>query len=241
MCLVETHLKNDEAVCVNNYTWFGNNRKVKHIRATKFSGEVGILVKNSLFSLFKVQVFEKSHEGIIGIKFVSNFDNSSIIIFCCYLPPEYSTWGKDAQSFFSYLTSYVYLLTDAKHLILCGDFNARIGNMQDIIPSVDDVKERNILDTSKNYHGESFIEFLHDTQMCILNGRISEEDNDYTFLSTRGKSVVDYIVVPYASLPSCNHFKIYQTNDLIQQFCLSNLLSKTCKAPDHAILSMQLR
>ena len=94
MCLVETHLKNDEAVCVNNYTWFGNNRKVKHIRATKFSGGVGILVKNSLFSLFKVEVFEKSHEGIIGLKFVNNFDNSYIIIFCCYLPPEYSTWGE---------------------------------------------------------------------------------------------------------------------------------------------------
>ena len=114
--------------------------------------------------------------------------------------------GIDAQSFFSYLTSYVYLL----------------------------------LDTSKNNHGESFIEFLHDTQMCILNGRISKEDNDYyTFLSTRGKSVVDYIVVPYASLPSCNHFKIYQTNDSIEQFCLSNLLSKTCKAPYHEILSLQ--
>ena len=36
------------------------------------------------------------------------------------------------------------------------------------------------------------------------------------------------------------HFKIYQTNDLIEQFCLSNLLSKTCKAPDHEIVSMQL-
>ena len=45
MCLLETHLKNDEAVCVNNYTWFGYNRKVKDIRATKFSGGVGILVK----------------------------------------------------------------------------------------------------------------------------------------------------------------------------------------------------
>ena len=35
--------------------------------------------------------------------------------------------------------------------------------------------------------------------MCILNGRVTPDKNDLTFVSKRGSSVVDYIITPHES------------------------------------------
>jgi len=43
--IAETHLVNDSVINMDNYQWFGNNRKHIHIRAKTGSGGVGILVK----------------------------------------------------------------------------------------------------------------------------------------------------------------------------------------------------
>ena len=53
MGIAETHLVNDSVINVDNYEWFGNNRKHIHIRAKAGSGGVGILVKKDVLSTFK--------------------------------------------------------------------------------------------------------------------------------------------------------------------------------------------
>lgn len=40
------------------------------------------------------------------------------------------------------------------------------------------------------------IEFLKDSKCCILNGRLSPQNDHFTSVSTKGKAVVDYIVTP---------------------------------------------
>ena len=45
-------------------------------------------------------------------------------------------------------------------IILCGDINSRVGNVPDYIPKIDIVKERKILDSSKNTHDKLFIEIF---------------------------------------------------------------------------------
>ena len=91
----------------------------------------------------------------------------------------------------------MYTCNYADGMYLCGDYNARVGRGSDIINDVDDLPDRKIIDNVKNSHGDVLLEFLRDTQTCILNGRLTADFDNYTSLSTRGKSVVDYIITPH--------------------------------------------
>ena len=63
--------------------------------------------------------------------------------------------------------------------------------MPDFIEGVDSVPERNVVDYTKNMYGDFLCKFLIDSNCCVLNGRQSEKENDngYTYVSTRGNSV----------------------------------------------------
>ena len=52
---------------------------------------------------------------------------------------------------------------------VCGDFNARCGNLE---VEVDGIPNRQITDVMKNSQGEGFVDFLRNTEMCVVNGRI---------------------------------------------------------------------
>ena len=43
-------------------------------------------------------------------------------------------------------------------------------------------------------YGEKLIDFVRDMTLCIVNGRVSPEKDNYTSISKRGRSVVDYIL-----------------------------------------------
>ena len=94
------------------------------------------------------------------------------------------------------LLTIVYTCSYADAVVFCGDFNSRIGNNLDYIPDIDPVTERLAIDISKNSHGSSFLEFLKEAKLCVLNGRVTKEFDNFTFSSTRGNSVVDYFIVP---------------------------------------------
>ena len=69
---------------------------------------------------------------------------------------------------------------------------------------VDTAQERYIVDYSKNMYGEYMCKFLIGSNCCTLNGRqCNNNDNDLTFVSTQGSSVVDYLFV------LCEHFEIH--------------------------------
>ena len=89
-CLTETHLKHNDNITLPGYTWFGYNRTFVHVRARKGSGGTGILVKNSLFNVFDINVIDKTFDGIIGIRIVDKISEHSFVIFSCYLPPDNS-------------------------------------------------------------------------------------------------------------------------------------------------------
>ena len=75
----------------------------------------------------------------------------------------------------------------------CGDINARLGTANDCIDDLDNIPKRSGIDYTKNKHGESFIEFLNQSCMCILNGRFTPLNDGFTSLSSKGAAVVDYI------------------------------------------------
>lgn len=77
-----------------------------------------------------------------------------------------------------------------------------------------------------------FVKFLIDSNCCILNGRNFEE-NGCTFVSSRGKSVVDYIVIPYEDLDCYSKFRVTSPIDIV----IHSQGNETKTVPDHSILS----
>ena len=90
-------------------------------------------------------------------------------MFVCYLSPENSVWGRDVSNYFVNILSLLYVCSLADLIVLCGDFNARIGKNLDFISDVDQVSKRICIDNVKNSHGSSFIEFLKESKLCVLN------------------------------------------------------------------------
>ncbi|CAC5360198.1 unnamed protein product [Mytilus coruscus] len=45
------------------------------------------------------------------------------------------------------------------------------------------------LDKTVNQHGNTFLECLNESKMCVLKGRFNQDENNFTFISRRGKSV----------------------------------------------------
>ena len=107
--------------------------------------------------------------------------------------------------------------------------------MLDYIVDIDgeEIPKRINVDKNKNAHGDCFITFLKDNRSIILNGRITPENDDYTFVSNRGCSVPDYIICPVENLYNCTKMKTILVSDVINEFGF--LPPKSI--PDHSILS----
>ncbi len=240
MLLSETHLRENETLNIEGYVSYVHNRTGLHRNAPKGSGGVGILIKRHLLQCFNTEVVDKDIDGIIGIKIVNKFSGFTCVIFCCYLPPENSVWGRDADSFFAHLTTQMYLNQESDVLLIGGDFNARIGTADDFVRGLDKMPSRVCLDTVKCGHGDALIEFLKEAKMIVLNGRVTPELDNFTSVSHRGRAVVDYFICDHHNLDSFTSVEVKTVSSLINTHDLSTMLSDTCKTPDHSLLILTL-
>ncbi|VDI60035.1 Hypothetical predicted protein [Mytilus galloprovincialis] len=162
-------------------------------------------------------------------------NDSNFLVFACYLPPENSSRGRDAPSFFAHLLAQIYLNDDCDAILLTGDFNLRIGSLPDTLNDIDCVPMRNTIDKSINQHGHEFIDFLNESKFCVLNGRFQDCDN-FTSISKRGKSVVDYICVPHDVFDKCKKFEVLTAESIVNNNSLFGLLGGKSRLPDHSVL-----
>ena len=235
-CISETHLSNQNTLNVDGLIWLGFNRSEIHRSAPKASGGVGIFIKESLAQIYSVTIVDKSHDGILGVKFCHKTVDYNVVIYVLYLPPERSNRDRDAQSFFSHILSEIYINYESDAIFVIGDLNSRIGAMPDTSSDFDGIPSRKTLDKTINQHGQEFCEFLIDAKMCVLNGRFDPTSNCYTSVSGRGRAVVDYICVPHDVFPSCKSFTVIPSNSLVEKHKLQNLLGNRSKVPDHSFI-----
>jgi hypothetical protein len=112
--------------------------------------------------------------------------------------------------------------------------NARVGINTEYIEGVDLVTPRNVIDYIENHHGDVFANFLSDVNLGMLKGRF--QDNEFTCISTSGKSVVDYICVPYEEMEFITDFKI------VSMSTISNIIAHiTDSLPDHSLLYCDIK
>ena len=234
ICIAETHLLPGQSIDLINCFFVGHNRTRLLLNARNGSGGVCHFVKNDLLTLFNVSVLDNSYEGIIWVSFKHKSSNEFFNICVCYLPPNGSSRYVNSHEFYDQLLTNIYEYQHLGQFIICGDFNSRIGDMADYIEGFDTLPSRNVLDFTKNPYGEYLCKFLIDSNCCILNGR-QHINNDFTFVSTRGRSAVDYFIVPYENLEKCKNFQVFRPTDV---FNPSNGIESRL-IPDHSIIACE--
>ena len=240
MLLTETHLPKNGILDCPGYTVYVHNRAEQHRDAPTASGGVAILVKNDLFKTYKIEIIDKSIDGILGIICKNKETHFTSILYACYLPPQNSPWGRDAPSFFAHLISELYLNKYADFVLYAGDFYSRIGNLSGIDENIDtDVPPRIAIDLLNKDHGHEFIEFSKDAKMAVLNGRIDPENANFTNVK-RGRSVVDYMLVPHDCLTNVTDFKVDLANVLVDDCNVYDLVGDRSKIPDHSMLTTRV-
>ena len=231
----------NKVISVPGYTWYGHNRLDINPNAIRGSGGVGFLIANTLLQEYTVQLLDKSFHGIFWIRLNNKTDDKNGVLLCaCYLPPEGSSRGNTAQEFYDTLLTQTYMYYDGIPMFYLGDFNGRMGNKDDFNPTIDNVMERHVIDSTANKYGDFLIDFLCDIRCCTLNGRGDINCDNFTSVTPqRGRSVVDYIITPYDQLSSVSDFKVTPVSECIDEFAIHR--GSRVKVPDHSLLSCHVR
>lgn len=65
IAIKETHLKGKSSLQLDDYNFYGNNRKDLHVNARAGSGGVCLLVNKSLAHIFNIEVLNKNYAEIL--------------------------------------------------------------------------------------------------------------------------------------------------------------------------------
>ena len=76
----------------------------------------------------------------------------------------------------------------------------------------------------------------------MINGRVCPANDNYTFVSTRGKSVVDYFVSAIDCLHTCKAFSVFTPRELLSRY--GNVQAADVPVdghiPDHSLLLLEV-
>ncbi len=94
-------------------------------------------------------------------------------------------------------------------IMLLGDFNARIGSLQEVITD-DEVPLRISRDTVVISYGHALLDLCVGHGLRIANGRLGSDHDlgEFTCITARGQSVVDYCVAPFSVFGRIMNFTV---------------------------------
>ena len=238
MGVTETHLKGNEKITIEKYQYVGLNRRLTVQRGCG-SGGIGILYKVDLLKNYKVDSCFECYDNVLGLKFTNKEDMECyFVVYIVYLPPEQSRHAIHNESILNQLSLELYKHCEAEHVIICGDFNARVGDRDDC-QYVDGIPKRTSIDAVINQQGLKFLTFVNDIKGCIINGRVDVDCDDFpSITSYKGRSVVDYYVCRQIDLDAIKSLRVESCTHLINQNNWMHLIQEHHSIPDHNLLSM---
>ena len=233
LVMPEHHCLNRQVIEIDNYEIFQFNRP-HSANQNHGSGGIAIAVHRTLLNTHVVVGTYEGIDGQIAIKIKDTENEFTLGILGLYLSPDSFHYGQDAESFFNHCAVLCDDLGECDLLVGAGDVNARTKQLLDYIPEIDGelLPERLNPDKIKNAHEDAFLTFLKDSRNIILNGRVTPHYNDYTFVTSRGCSVPDYMFSPVEHLHLCTEMKTLLMTDIVNQ---SGLVPPQT-LPDHSIL-----
>ena len=197
---------------------------------------MGIFIKCDVLLHYDVLEVDRSYDGIIVLQLQHKITKYCIAIFCCYLPPELSKYGRDPDVFFEHLLQLCYMYESCDDLVLFVDYNARIGKLADYIADIDEITPRTAIDYTVNKHGQRFVEFLQEAKIGVVNGRVTPDLDNFTSVSSKGSAVVDYMLTGYETLPKAESCTVTPMLTLVEDLNISHV----GRISDHSVMIFKL-
>ena len=110
-------------------------------------------------------------------------------------------------------------------MVVCGDLNARFGGLS----NVDEESARCCVDLEKNGQGELLVQCMRSSGLVFVNGR----QGQFTCISSRGSSVVDYCLVPGDELTGIQNFVVKTMSQCEEELCVGE---EGYRIPNHSAL-----
>ncbi|CAC5393226.1 E3.1.11.2 [Mytilus coruscus] len=174
-------------------------------------GGIAVFCKNNIFESISI---EKEYDhGIVLIKFSKLYFNLNDDLYICfaYIPHKKSNFYHICDNDFHDDIENIFLEYKYKgSVIVCGDMNSRTGEINDVLETdnlekyIDCVEpdvfpaisKRCSMDKVINAYGRKLIQLCYNTGLTIANGRLGNDScGSYTFCTSRGQSVNDYLLV----------------------------------------------
>ena len=223
ICLLsETMRKDDSKLNLDNF-WDFSLVRPKTAEVGRNSGGLTLLVKTPLRSGIKIA---HTSEGILWIRLDKTFFNFDEDFYICavYISPQSS---KNAivkkTDYFNDLFMTTSKFMGLGNVLLTGDFNSRIGSdtvdedpdipfISQLLPVTDPMPElpqRTSCDVVKNPYGRKLLTLCQNLNLKIANGRSPGDMlGNYTCVTQRGASVVDYVIADCQILSRISHLKV---------------------------------
>lgn len=200
--------------------------RTKRNKTFSNSGGISVFIKESHRKCIKF--LPQSNSDIVWIQIVSQnairSPNHEIFIGCVYIPPEFSSFGKQyTRKIWDSLEQDIEVLSQRGQIVLCGDFNARSGRLTDFIEmdshpkyyklpekyAYDNFYHRCTMDSVVQKNGRILVNMCTDNQLYILNGRtLGDLQGRFTCFQPQGCSVVDYFVCSQSLMKKVNYMKV---------------------------------
>ena len=226
LILLESWTSKCSKIELNGYVKHNFYRKFKHRNARRNSGGIVIYYKDYLSP--GIQIIKTHHDTIIWLKLDHNFFSLTSDIYLCgaYI------WGVDSPAYnvvncnlFDLLESDINYFNQFGTVLVAGDLNGRVGKNNDFVindfnNSVFDDEDyipdvpipRSTLDNTTNSQGHQILDLCKSTELRICNGRLDKTGN-YTYCSTIGSSVIDYLLINYNDFSCIDQFKVLEFNE----------------------------
>ncbi|UYV74751.1 hypothetical protein LAZ67_12000810 [Cordylochernes scorpioides] len=214
------HIKNYEIFalletwCLNRTNITLKDYQIIELPATKESGRGrgsgGIIVGFREGGKYRVESSEK--DGTWLSIFLSTNTRAPQHVICLifvYLPPN-QIQLHNLDKLFTYIQKQI---ADGKEIILLGDLNIRTGKLGGLHNPLNFqlplTSERRAKDHIISSLSNKLLDFLEDNSLTIVNGRSrGDKDGDFTYISERGSSTIDYCILSQGSLQILLDFKV---------------------------------
>ena len=156
-----------------------------------------------------IDTLDQNMEDVLWVRFEHKVTSQVFFAAVCYLPPVGSGRDVDIEELFQILCEQMQKFQAEGQIIVCGDFNARCGGLQDVDDANGVLHGRISIDPVANEQGELLAECLQSSGFCFVNGQ--KGSDDFTCISAKGASVVGYCIyyiVPVKELDYVTNFSI---------------------------------
>ena len=205
--VVETWLNDSDILMAKqlentDFEWIGNDRK-----GTR-GGGVGFMVKGNL-NPSKVLESKDGNELWISIGLKDKW-----YVGIVYITPT----EKDYETRLQNLQQNVFKFAIKGRVIIMGDFNARVGELPNIIPNDSSGEEkyynRSSLDKICNARGKSLMESLNAANLLLLNGMDSIAK--FTSHQMAGSATIDFVWTLQADLNIVRNLTVWNDHPSIE-------------------------